>query len=180
MRLALALALVAVTTSGATISAGNNSHVSVSSLKEIETVTDSQFAGDPWEMLGYTRGTYLPGYGVVFTFEMSLIQATPISIFHPTVTAQERKTVHDRKLKQLGVLEQIMKDMVVKAATSIAAVPPAEEIVFEARLLSQPYEDHDGLPWRVTMSANRQKILDAVARHAAPAGLAALIEERKE
>jgi hypothetical protein len=73
-----------------------------------------------------------------------------------------------------------MRDSVVKAASSLQTLPPSESIVFEAHLLNNPYEDYSGLPWRVTMTANRQKIMDAVARHAAPAEISSLIEERKE
>ncbi len=160
--------------------AGNETHVSASNLKEVEVATDARFTGDPWQMLGYTRGTYLPGYGAVFTFEMSLIQATPISPFHPTVTPLEKKTLHDRKIKQLAVLKDVMRDQIVKTASSLGALPPSENIVFEAHLLSQSYEDISGLPWRLSMTANRQKILDAVARHANAAELSSLIEERKE
>jgi len=179
VRFALPIAF-AVLSLARTVSAGNDPHVSVSDLKAVEIATDKSFAGDPWAMLGYTRGTYLPGYGVVFTFEMSLIQATPISPFHETVTPQEIKSVHDRKIKQLAILKDTMRDLLVQTATSLTALPPSDQIVFEAHLLGQSYEDHSGLPWRLTMTANRQKLLDAIASHATPASLAALIEERKE
>ncbi len=154
--------------------------VNISALKEVETSTDARFRGDPWEMLGDTRGTYLPGYGAVFTFEMSLVQMTPISPFHMSVTPQEIKSVHDRKVKQLAVLKDTMRDLIAKASASLTGLPASEQVVFEARLLYQPYEDHTGLPWRLAMIGNRQKMLDAIARHATPADIAALIEERKE
>ena len=175
--------LVAVTalSFAARVSGDNPSTVPIAALKQVETITDGRFSSDPWNMLGYTRGTYLPGYGAVFTFEMSLVTVTPISPFHPTVTPEEIKNVHDRKIKQLAILKDTMRDLVVKAAASLTTLPPSEQIVFEAHLLGQSYEDHTGLPWRLTMiSANRQKILGAVASHATPAEMAALIEERKE
>ncbi len=134
----------------------------------------------PGRFLGDTRGTYLPGYGALFTFELSLVRVTPVTPFNPVFTAQQKKTFHDRKVQQLPVLEKVMRDFVVKAASSLQTLPASENIVFEAHLLSQSYEDHTGLPWRVTMTANRQKLLDAVAAHATPVQLSSLIEERKE
>lgn len=163
-----------------TVLTSARSQVPLATMKQAEVAVDARFAGDPWEMLGYTRGTYLPGYGVVFTLEMSLVQATPISPFHPSATPQEIKGIHDRKIKQLAVLRETMRDLIVKTATSLSTLSPNEQIVLEAHLLSQAYEDHTGLPWRLSMSANRQAMLDAVARHATQAELAALIEERKE
>ncbi len=154
--------------------------VSMTALKAVEKFTDSKFSDQPWELLGDTRGTYLPGYGAVFTFEMSLVNVSPLTPFHMTVTEEEKKSIHDRKLRQLVVLRQSMHELIVRTASTLTDLPPAENIVFEAHLLDQPFENHEGLPWRVAMTVQRQKILAATARHARPAELDALIEERKE
>ncbi len=156
------------------------SRVPVSALNEIEKTTDDRFTANPWDSLGDTRGSYLPGYGAIFTFEMSLVRVTPISPFHLAVTPEEVKSVHDRKVKQLAVLKQTMRELLVRASATLTTIPPTEQICFEAYLFSQSFEDHRGLPSRLTMSANRQKLADAVARHAKPADIAALIEEREE
>ena len=176
----LLLVAAAAVSFAATLAGGAQLTVPISSLKEVEAATDQLFAGDPWELLGFTRGTYLPGYGALFTFEMSLVHVTPVTPFNPVFTPQQKKTFHDRKIQQLPVLEKIMRDSVVKAASSLQTLPGSENIVFEAHLLSQSYEDHTNLPWRVSMTANRQAILDAVAHHASPAELSSLIEERKQ
>jgi hypothetical protein len=163
--------------------AGNQSAVSATALKFIEDATNKQFAPEPsdsWEQLGDARGSYLPGYGAVFTFEMTLVSVMPITPFHVEVTAQEIKSVHARKLKKLPVLKSAMRDLMVKAATSLTSLPPAEQITFEAFLDNFSFEDRTGLPRRLTLTASRQKILDAVMRHASPEELTALIEEREE
>jgi len=154
--------------------------VSMSALKVVEQFTDAQFKVEPWEMLGDTRGSYLPGYGAVFTFEMSLVHAPMIWPFQMTITPEEKNSIHNRKLKQLPVLKQSMRDLIVKSASTLTTLPASENIVFEAHLLSQPYEEQEGLPWRLTMTAQRQKVLDAVQHRASPADFAAIIEERKE
>ena len=158
----------------------NASRVPVAALNEIEKTTNDRFTSDPWDSLGDTRGSYLPGYGAIFTFEMSLVRVTPISPFHLTTSPEEIKSVHDRKVKQLAVLKDAMRDMLVKAAATLTTLPPSEQICFEAYFFSQSFEDHRGLPQRLSMTANRQKLMDAVARHAKPAEISALVEEREE
>jgi hypothetical protein len=160
--------------------------VSVSALKVVEDATNRQFLhdaadpADPWDQLGDARGTYLTGYGAVFTFEMSLVNVEAITPFHVEVTAQEVKSVHARKMKKLPLLKSAMRDLIVKSATALSAIPPTEQITFEAFLDYFSFEDRTGLPRRLVMTANRQKLLDAVARHAPVAELAALIQEREE
>jgi hypothetical protein len=151
-----------------------------SDFKGVEDETNARFAGEPWDLLGDARGSYLPGYGAIFTFEMSLVNVPPLYPFKPTVSPQEIRTIHDRKVKQLAVLKGEMRDLVVKAAASLTTLPPGEQVVFEARLVNRSFEDGRGLPNRLIMTANRQKLLDAIAHHATAADLAALIEERDE
>lgn len=178
MKLLLALVFAAASFAG---TAGSEPRVSASALKEVETATNTKFAGEPWDLLGDARGSYLPGYGAVFTLELSLIRVTPITPFHQTVSADEVRIVHERKLKQLVVLKETVADLIVRSATALTGLPPAEQITFEAYLLGQPFEIRTGLPHRsVMMTANRQKLLDAAARHATPAEVAALIEVREE
>jgi hypothetical protein len=157
--------------------------VSIAALQRVEKATNDRFAPeatDPWALLGDARGTYLPGYGGLFTFEMSLVNVQPITPFHMTVTPQEIKSVHERKIKKLAVLKSAMRELLLQSAASLTTLPPTEQITFEAYLISFSFEDRAGLPRRLTMTLQRQKLLDAAANHATPAALAALVEEREE
>ena len=163
--------------------------VTVSALKVVEDTINRQFVHDtvdpvdPWEPLGDARGTYLPGYGALFTFEMSLVNVTPITPFHAEISPQEIKSVHGRKIKKLPLVKTAMRDLIVKstATLSLSAMPPTEhDFTVEAFLDYFSFEDRTNLPRRLIMTANRQKIVDAVARHAAAAEFATLIEERDE
>jgi hypothetical protein len=180
-------ALTAVLIAAAVLAAGRGYTlepiVPISALQRVEKATNDRFApdaGDSWALLGDARGTYLPGYGGLFTFEMSLVNVQPITPFHMTVTPQEIKTVHERKIKKLVVLKSAMRELLLQSATSLSTLPPTEQITFEAYLIAFSFEDRTGLPRRLTMTASRQKLLDAVTNHATPAALAALIEEREE
>jgi hypothetical protein len=160
-----------------------NPAVPLATIKEVEKATDTRLGvapADPWNVLGDARGTYLPGYGTVVTFELTLANLTPISPFHPTVTAKERSSGHDRKAKNLAALRMAMREMATNAAAKLTAMPANEQITFEAFLLYFSYEDRTGLPERLIICADRQKIADAVARHATAKEMASLFEERSE
>jgi hypothetical protein len=180
--------LIAIAALGFTglVYATTEATVTVSALKAVEDAINSQFVHDvadpvdPWEQLGDARGTYLPGYGAVFTFEMSLVNVMPITPFHLEISPQEVKAVHARKVKKLPVLKSAMRDLIVKSATTLSALPPTQQITVEGFLDYFSFEDRTTLPRRLIMTASRQKILDAVARHAAAAEFATLIEERQE
>jgi hypothetical protein len=170
----------------ALVYASNEPIVAVSALKAVEDAANREFLHDsvdpvdPWEPLGDARGTYLPGYGAVFTFEMSLVNVTPITPFHTVISPQEVKSVHARKMKKLPVLKSAMRELIVKSASTLSTLPASEQITLEAFLDYFSFEDRASLPRRLVMTASRQQILDAVARHAPAAELAALIEEREE
>ncbi len=181
------LALAAILVAGYAVAAGNSYKlepiVSLSALQRVEKATNDRFApgaGDSYELLGDARGTYLPGYGGLFSFEMNLVNVEPITPFHMTVTPQEIKSIHERKIKQLAVLKNAMRELMIQSAGSLSTLPPTEQITFEAFLIHLSFEDRSGLPRRLTMTTSRQKLLDAAANHATPAALASLIEEREE
>jgi hypothetical protein len=178
VKIALFLAMAAVSWAQSAAPA-----VTVKDIRGVEKATDTRLLAapaDPWGVLGDARGTYLPGYGAVFTFELTLANLTPISPFHMTVTPEEKRTGHSRKLKNLAALKIAMRDMVTHAATALDAMPGNEQIIFEAFLFNFNWEDRTGLPDRVTVCATRQKVADAVARHASAAEMASLFEEHSE
>jgi hypothetical protein len=157
--------------------------VPLATIRDVEKATNARLAAppaDPWSVLGDARGTYLPGAGTVVTFELALVNLTPITPFHANISAEEKRSAHDRKLKNLVALKTAMREMIAHAATALTAMPGNEQITFEAFLFNFNWEDHAGLPDRLTLCANRQKVADAVARHASAKEMASLFEERSE
>jgi len=157
--------------------------IPLSTMKEVEKATNARLlAGpaDPWSVLGDARSTYLPGAGAVVTFELALVNLTPITPFHASISSEEKRTAHDRKVKNLVALKIAMREMIARTAPALAAMPGDEQITFEAFLFNFNWEDRTGLPNRLTICANRQKVADAVARHASAKEMASLFEERSE
>jgi hypothetical protein len=163
--------------------AGDKPAVGIAALKAIEKTTNERFAAesqDPWDLVGDTRGTYISGYGTYFTLEVALINIAPMFPFRPQFTPQDIKDAHDRKIRKLAILKTAICDLMVKAASELTTLPATEQISFETYFFSFSFEDHTGLPNRLTMSASRQKLLDAGARHATPKDVAAIVSVQEE
>lgn len=114
----------------------------------------------PLQLLGVTRGIYLPGVGVVFSNEVNLMLTTTISPFQKTISKEYSSRVHTGKLERLSALKQSMRDMLVNSAPALDALPGNEQIALGVTLFYYSWEDTSGLPAQVVMQAPRQKLLD--------------------
>jgi hypothetical protein len=158
--------------------------VSRASIQAVEGSVNERFgvrSADPYDLLGTARGTYLEGYGTVFTFEVDLVNAGGLvmSPFRQTITPEELASLRDRKLKKLPELKDAMRTLLMNASTTLEALPPNERVSMEAILFSFSWEKNaKEMPRRIFMSAEKQKLLDAKANHATPVDLAVIIDEQ--
>ena len=72
-----------------------------------------------------------------------------------------------------------MRNLMVNASGTLEGLPPNEHVAMEAILFNYSWEESRGLPRRIFMSAEKQKLLDAKAAHAGQSELAAIIEEQE-
>jgi hypothetical protein len=114
---------------------------------------------DPFDLLGLTRGLYLPGYGVVLTTEISLIATPTINPFRLKITPEEAAKVHQRKIDHLPLLRKTMQGLWKEAALALTSIPDNEQVVLAFRLLYQPWEDTTGLPGQIVMKGTRKAAL---------------------
>jgi len=126
--------------------------------KSIDARIESANAADPFDLLGYTRGVYVPGFGVVLSAEVDLIKMPGVSPFHPKITAEERPRFLARKLQTLPKLREIMRASLIAAAAELRSVPMQENIVFGVTLFYYFGEDTSGLPGQIVMQATRQQL----------------------
>lgn len=149
--------------------AGNESRVTRATLMDVESRLNDVFrtvVTDPYDLLGTARGTYLEGYGALFTVELNLVYVTPMGPFRPPMTREEIERVHERKLKKLEVLKDQLRQQMLNVSTTLNSVPGGERITMEAFLWNYNWETTSGLPHRITLSAERQKLVDAKAAKA--------------
>ena len=131
------------------------------------------WADNPAQVLGLTQGAYISGYGMVFMSEMNLSAGTPISPFHPNITADEVKRIHDRKVERLGKLKEAMQQMLVDSAKSMDPVPADEQIALAVSFFYWNWENKTGLPAQIVMHAPRKLLLDAKTGAAAKSSILA-------
>jgi hypothetical protein len=165
--------------------AATESRVSRASIQAVEGSVDQTLkapSSDPYELFGLTRGTYLEGYGTLFTFEVDLISPggfLTVGPFGSPLTPDQQAKLRDRKLKKLPELKETMRSLITNASSTLEGLPPNERIAMEAILLNIPGEKSSKeIPRRIFMSAQKQTLLDAKANHATPAELAAIVEEQ--
>jgi hypothetical protein len=164
--------------------ASTEPRVSRAGIVAVEKSINEEFAnssGDPYAVIGNARGTYLEGYGALFTVELDLINSAQFSPnpFKQKVTPQEIATTRERKLKKLVSLRQSMRNLMVNASGTLEGLPPNERVAMEAVLFYNSWEESRGMPRRLFMSAEKQKLRDARAAHAGQTELAAIVEEQE-
>jgi len=157
---------------------------SVGEIEAMERSFDAQMkrmsVEAPVEMLGLTRGVYLPGYGVVFTAEVNLVSSPSMFPFIAKTTPEDQARVRAAKLKRMGELKKQMQQMLVSTASSMDRVPMEERVVLGMVLFYHSWEDRTGLPHRVTMQAKRRALVDVATNRQPASTLGQLIQVREE
>jgi len=108
--------------------------------KKFDHRIQSYSLNDPFELLGNTRGVYLPDYGVVFTSEVNLVASAVVTPF------RQIQQLRQKKLKRLEDLKRIMRAMMVDSATALRGVPREQRIAVGVSLFRFHWEDSRGLP----------------------------------
>jgi hypothetical protein len=155
--------LAALLVLAACASAADKPRVSRAMLDRVERSFDRALAtvdvNEPFDLLGQTRGVYLPGYGVVFTCEVNLM-LTPISPFTPALTPADVGKVHTRKLQRLTLLRSLIRKEMTGWASELETVPPNEQVVLGVTLFYRSFENREGLPTQIVIGMTRQALLD--------------------
>ena len=150
-------------------------NVSRAMIKAVEESMDQKlsmlWADNPAQVLGLTQGAYVTGYGAVFMSELNLASGTPISPFHPNVTAEEIKRIHANKVERLSKLKEAMQQMLVDSAKSMDPVPDDEQIALGVSLFYWTWENKAGLPAQIVMHAPKKLLLDAKTSVAAKSSI---------
>ena len=129
------------------------------SIQNVEKKTDGRLLSAAFDLMGTTRGIYLPGIGVVLTSEVALVQVTGLSPFHQTISAEEKASAHSRKLEALPKLREAMKAALMAAAADLGSIPANEKLIFGVNLFYWNWEDRSGLPSQIVMQATRQQLM---------------------
>lgn len=132
--------------------------------------------GDPFLLLGMTRGVYVEGTGIVYSAEVNLAPIPGISPFHPEMTRQDWARVKQKKLQRLPALKSAMKQMLMDSAASLDGIPNEEQVVLGVTITSHPKEDSTGVPGQIVMQAGKKALLDVQAGRVPRAQMDTLIK----
>ncbi len=106
--------------------------------KLINTQLASMFPDEPWLLLGYTRGFYVEGTGVVFSAEINLATGPTISPFSQPPTKEIILAHHAKKVQRVPKLRETMYS-VLKSLGSIVSIHAAGRA-------THPGRHHPALP----------------------------------
>jgi hypothetical protein len=137
----------------------STSNVSPSAFRRIESDFDSNLKladqKSPLNVLGLTRGLYLPGFGVVFTTEVELAQNSINPMFNRSISAEAKANLHDTKARHVELLRQQMGAMVANIAKNLTFLGPTDQVVVAVRLYYDSWENKSGLPDQIVMRADK-------------------------
>jgi hypothetical protein len=143
----------------------DNPKVNRAMIEAMQQSLDKKLSGlwpaDPAEMLGLSQGAYIQGYGAVFLGEVNVAPTAGISPFHPTVTPDEVRRTHDKKLQRIGAIRSAIRGVLMDSARSLDAVPADEQVTIALSLFYWKWENRDGLPAQIVMHAPRKALLQA-------------------
>jgi len=129
--------------------------------KSLDRKLSGVWAGDPLpgEVVGLTQGAYITGYGAVFMSEVNVAVTGGVSPFHPTISPDDVKRVHEKKLARMTQMRSAMQDMLLDSAKSLDTVPADDQIAMGISLFYWNWEDRTGLPAQIVMHAQRKVLL---------------------
>lgn len=134
----------------------------------------------PFEVLFPAPAIYVPGNGVTLSTIVNLSYMQPASPFRAEgpYSPKELAAFRERKLQRVPILEERMREVMAEmaAAPDLDSITPNERIVLGVTLYYYLWEDSAGLPRQIVMSAEKQKLLQAVRDKA---NLAGVIQEQK-
>jgi hypothetical protein len=112
-------------------------------------------ADDPVELLGNTRGVYVPGCGIVFTVEVSLVTTPELNPFRREIPKELADRVHKRRVERFPLLEKAMDEMLHAMAMTFMTVPGDQKVVLAVRLLYGSWESTAGMPAQIMLRSTR-------------------------
>jgi hypothetical protein len=165
MRIAAAILLALCALPGG--SKADNPKVTRGMIEAMQQSLDNKLARlwplDPAEVLGVTQGSYIQGYGAVFLGEVNVAPAAGISPFHPTVSPDEIRRTHEKKLQRMAAVRSAMRAMLVDSARSLDSVPADEQVALALSLFYWKWENREGLPAQIVMHAPRKLLLQSAS-----------------
>ena len=138
--------------------------VSRNNLIALEKLTDSKVVQldpqTPADVLGFTRGVYLEGYGAVFTAEVDLNPYAAPNPFRPRYTKADIAKLRAQKIARIDTLKKRMVEVLVAMAQNLEAVPAGEQVALAVTIPYFAWEDSTDMPQQILVQAQKSALRD--------------------
>jgi hypothetical protein len=158
--------LMACATMGAVLPSYGQSDVPAYSkikgeMKVLAAVIDESMAQTfhpPFGVLEKTKGTYLPGFGVVFALEVNLYPIRTLSMFNlKPLTKEEIEKGLKVKRERIGTIKQAVPRLLANHAHELDALASEESVAVIVHLF-QVQEEGETLPSQIVMEVKKHEL----------------------
>ena len=162
MRHLAAIALVAAAAFAGTVERPKVTRADVANMeKAVNDQITRMFPDEPWVLLGFARGFYINGVGVVFSADINLASAPALTPVTPNPRKEVLVAQHEKKQKRLPVLRETMYTIVRYLSTTATSLPEDEQVVLCVSLMRSPWEIGNDIPAQIVMHVQRGKLVAA-------------------
>ncbi len=127
-------------------------------IELFETVLNqslTQGFGGPYDTLGRGQGAYLPGYGVVFTFEVSLSPWQNMGPFSASPTPKSEELQREQENRRREKAKQVAQQVLTNFGQILRQLSPGESVA----VIIQTVAAHPGKVERSTIVISADKSL---------------------
>lgn len=139
-------------------------------VKAVERLCDKSietYGIDTIEQITHARALYIEGYGVLISFEVNLARVSPLVGFAGGLSKAQKDRIRENKMKRLPEFRQFLEGLLLEAVKPLEHLSPEDNLLVSVDLDYTNYEDSDGLPEMISLSAKKKDLLDA-AQHKIP------------
>lgn len=139
-------------------------------LKAEEKLCDKEIATlaiDTIEQITHARALYIEGYGMLITFEVNLSWVSPMVGLAGGLSNAQKERIRENKVKRLPEFRHFLEGLALEAVKPLEHLAPEEHLLVHVDFDYSPYENRDGLPDSISISAKKKDLLEA-AEHKTP------------
>jgi hypothetical protein len=112
----------------------------------------------PFGVLEKTKGTYLPGFGVIFALEVNLYPLRSPSLFNlRPLTKQEIEKARKLKLRRIGIIERVIPRLLATHPSELQEVGSSESVAVVTHLFQVDMEQDD-MPSQIVFEVKKQDL----------------------
>jgi hypothetical protein len=152
-------------------------------VKAVERLCDKaieNYGIDTIDQITLTHALYIEGYGVLISFEVNLSPVSPLVGLTGGLSKAQKERIRDNKLKRLPQFRQFLEGLLLEAVKPLEHLAPEERLLVNVVLDYSPYENSEGLPESISITAKKKDLLEAAERKTPPEQLSGILKVKVE